>query len=125
MRRGRSPTSGAGTAHVPQLAIKELDTVACSVDRVEPATARDLLRIRPLDREARREQGRCGGINVDNERGVSLSGGPEVMLDSHVQLTVGSPDPRNAKPAASTLSQRRRLRQLFPSEGTCVEPSLR
>lgn len=92
------------------LTIEEFHPVACSIDRVEPPPPRDLLGVRPVHGEPRREK-RCGGsIDFDDECWVCLLGGAEIVFDTYVQLTVGPTDPRNAKPTASTRGQRGWLR---------------
>ena len=66
----------------PRLTIKEFDTVARSVGRVESASARDLCGICPLNKEARREQCCRCDVDVNNERGVGLLCWSEVLFDT-------------------------------------------
>lgn len=89
---------------------EELQPVADAIARVKAAASRDLGRIGPLDRIPSGHKGTGCCVNIDDERRVSSMCGAEVLLDTHVQLSVGPTEPGDLEPAATASRQQRWFR---------------
>lgn len=85
---------------------------------MEPSSTRDLFRVGPIHWVAGRSQRRSGCIDVGDESRVRLHCRTKVVIDTDMQLAVGTTHTRHPKPTAPSYGQQRRLRDLLPAQGS-------